>query len=110
MHPYLTPADTTIRDERDRYEKKCDESNEVSCLMPVSMIFDLQKCFEDWPTYDMIGELKNMFQEQTRVERYRVAMKLFECKMTEEASVSSHVQKLMGLMEQLGKLGSTMDL
>jgi gag-polypeptide of LTR copia-type len=58
----------------------------------------------------MIGKLKNMFQEQARVERYRVAMELFECKMTEEASVSAHVQKLMRLMEQLEKMGSTMDL
>jgi gag-polypeptide of LTR copia-type len=58
----------------------------------------------------MIGELKNMFQEQARVKRYRVAMELFECKMIEGASVSAHVQKLMGLMEQIGKLGSTMDL
>jgi hypothetical protein len=40
----------------------------------------------------MIGELKNMFQEQTRVERYRVAMELFECKMIEGALVSAHVQ------------------
>jgi hypothetical protein len=54
---------------------------------------DPQKCFQDWPAYDMIGELKNMFQEQAHVERYRVAMELFECKMTEEASVSAHVQK-----------------
>jgi gag-polypeptide of LTR copia-type len=78
--------------------------------MLVSMAPDLQKHFEDMPAYDMIGELKNMFQEQARVKRYHVAMELFECKMTERASVSAHVQKLMGLMEQLGKLGSTMDL
>jgi hypothetical protein len=58
----------------------------------------------------MIGDLKNMCQEQACVERYRVAMELFECKMTEGASVSAHVQKLMGILEQLGKQGSTMDL
>jgi hypothetical protein len=57
------PANTATHAERDRYEKKCDESNEVSCLMLVSMTPDLQKRFEDWPAYDMIGELKNMFQE-----------------------------------------------
>jgi gag-polypeptide of LTR copia-type len=37
-------------------------------------------------------------------------MELFECKMTEEASASAHVQKLMGVMEQLEKLDSTLDL
>jgi gag-polypeptide of LTR copia-type len=102
--------DIATHAERDRYEKKCDESNEVSFLMLVSTTHDLQKYFEDWPAYDMIVELKNIFQEQAHVERYRVAIKLFECKMTKGASVSVNVQKLMGLMEQHGKLGSTMDL
>jgi gag-polypeptide of LTR copia-type len=101
---------TTIQKKCLMLEKKCDESNEVSCLMLVSMAPDHQKRFENWPAYNMIGELKNMFQEQACVERYRVVMELFECKMTEGASVSAHVQKLMDLMEQLGKLGSTMDL
>jgi hypothetical protein len=40
-----------------------------------------------------------MFQEQACVERYRVAIELFECKMTEGDSVIAHVQKLIGLME-----------
>jgi gag-polypeptide of LTR copia-type len=74
------------------------------------MTLDLQKYFQDCPAYDMIDELKNMFQEQPHVEWYRVTMKLFECKMTEEASVNAHVQKLMDLMEQFRKLGSTLDL
>jgi hypothetical protein len=43
------PAYTAICVERDRYEKKCDESNEVSYLILVSMTLDLQKCFADWP-------------------------------------------------------------
>jgi hypothetical protein len=51
--------------------------------MLVSMTHGLQKCFEDQPAYEMIGELKNIFQEQARVKWYRVAMELFECKMTE---------------------------
>jgi hypothetical protein len=54
-------ADTATRAERDRYEKKCDESNEMSCFMLVSMTPDLQKCFDDWSAYDMIGKLNNMF-------------------------------------------------
>jgi hypothetical protein len=41
------PVDTATRAERDQYEKKCDESNEVSCLMLVSMTPDFQKCFQD---------------------------------------------------------------
>jgi hypothetical protein len=35
------PADNATRAEREQYEKKCDESNEVSSLMLVSMPLDL---------------------------------------------------------------------
>jgi hypothetical protein len=63
----------------------------MSYLILVSMTHDLQKRFEDWPAYDMICEIKNIFREQARVERYRVMMKLFECKMTKGGSVSAHV-------------------
>jgi hypothetical protein len=35
------PADIATRTERDQFEKKCDKSNEVSCLMLVSMTLDL---------------------------------------------------------------------
>jgi hypothetical protein len=37
-------------------------------------------------------------------------IELFECKMAEGALISAHVQKLMGFMEHLGELGSTLDL
>jgi hypothetical protein len=61
-------VDTATRVKRDRYEKRCNEFNEISCLIPVSITQGLQKRFEDQPAYDVIGELKNMFQEQARVE------------------------------------------
>jgi hypothetical protein len=96
-------VDTTARAERGRYEKRCNEFNEVSCLMMVSITHGLQKRFEDLPAYDMICELKNIFQKQAHVKWYRITMELFECKITKRASVSASVQKLMGLMEQLRK-------
>ena len=59
----------------------------------------------------MIKELKSLYEEQARVERYNVATKLFNCKMAEGASVRAHVQKMIGMIEQLGKLSTTpMDL
>jgi hypothetical protein len=54
-------VDIAARAEWGRYEKRCNEFNEMSCLMLVFMTPDLQKCFEDWPVYDMIVQLKNMF-------------------------------------------------
>jgi gag-polypeptide of LTR copia-type len=80
--------------------------------LPHADVCDTWSSKEFWglTPYDMIGELKNMYQEQALVEWHCVVMKLFECKMTEGASISARIQKLMGLMEQLGKLGSTLDL
>ena len=49
-------------------------------------------------------------KEQLCVKHCRVAMKLLNCKMDEEASADLHVQKMVCLIEQLGKLDSEMDL
>ena len=46
---------------------------------------------EDWTAYEMIKELKNMYEEPARVEKHRVAMQLFECRMAEGAPVRPHV-------------------
>ena len=60
--------------------------------------------------FEMIAELRNMYQEPARVEKHRVVMQLYGCKMAEGASVRTHVQKMMGLLEQLGKLGYNIEL
>jgi hypothetical protein len=66
--PYLNHMLILLLVPSRRYEKRCNELNEMSCLMLVSMTPDLQKYFEDWSTYNMIGELKSMLQEQAHVE------------------------------------------
>ena len=78
--------------------------------MLISMTPELQRRLEDWTAYEMIEELKNMYQEPARVEKHRVAMQLYGCKMAEGASVRSHVQRMMGLLEQLGKLSYKIEL
>ena len=100
------PADNAPRAEKAAYEKLKDDSNEVSCLMLVSMTPDLQRRLEDWSAFDMITELKSLYQEQARVERHNVATELFSCRMAEGASVKAHVQKMIGLIEKLGKLSN----
>lgn len=104
------PAANASRAEKNEYDQLRDDSNEVSCLMLVSMTPDLQRRLEDWTAYEMIQELKGMYQEPARVEKHRVAMELFECRMAEGASVRPHVQKMISLVEQLGKLNYKIDL
>ena len=77
------PTSTARQIEKDKYEKLRDEATEVSCLMLVSMTPDLQRRLEEWSAYEMIHELKALYQEQARVERYNVATELFSCRMAE---------------------------
>ncbi|WP_443093598.1 hypothetical protein, partial [Klebsiella pneumoniae] len=69
------------------------------------MSIDLQKRFEDHSSYYIMCQLKKMFQEQTRVERYNVTKAFLACKMAEGSSVSAHMLKMMSYAEQLERFG-----
>ncbi|GKD32048.1 retrotransposon protein, putative, ty1-copia subclass [Tanacetum coccineum] len=51
---------------RDAYDALFDAQNEVTCLMLGSMSPDLQRALENYKAYDMIQELKTMFEEQAK--------------------------------------------
>ncbi|GJS10780.1 cleavage and polyadenylation specificity factor subunit 1 [Tanacetum coccineum] len=46
-----------------------DAHNEVACLMLRSMTPELHRQFENYSPYEMLQELKSMFEKQARVER-----------------------------------------
>jgi hypothetical protein len=66
---------------------------------------DLQRRFENWGPYETLVELKGMFQQQARAERYEISQALLDCKMAEGSSVSAHVIKLHGYVQRLEALG-----
>ena len=49
----------------------------VLCTMLYGLESGLQKCFERHGPYEMFQELKLIFQENTRVERYEVSNKFY---------------------------------
>ena len=53
----------------------------------------------------MFQELKLIFQENARVERYEVSNKFYSYKMEENSSVSEHILKMSGLHNRLTQLG-----
>ncbi|GJX14100.1 retrotransposon protein, putative, ty1-copia subclass [Tanacetum coccineum] len=55
---------------RDAYEALNDAQNEVACLMLGSMSPELQMALENYKAYDMIQELKTMFEEQAKQELF----------------------------------------
>ena len=84
--------------------KYVEDSVQVSCLMLASMTPDLQKDFENHNAYDMITQLKEMFQQQSRVERFETVRALHACRMDETQSVSSYVLKIKSHIDRLERL------
>ncbi|KAK8593652.1 hypothetical protein V6N12_045728 [Hibiscus sabdariffa] len=55
--------------------------------------------------YEMIQNLKEIYEGQARQDRYETSKALFQCKMTEGTPVGAHVIKMMGYVQTLEKLG-----
>nr|GEY75387.1 hypothetical protein [Tanacetum cinerariifolium] len=65
----LAPTVGAPNNELEDWNAQCDRHNVVSCLMLSSMSHELQRKFENYASYDMLQELKSMFEKQARVER-----------------------------------------
>ena len=102
--PPEEPADNASRAEKNAYEKHHNDSINVACLMLATMSSELQKDLENMEAYNMIFNLKEMFQQQARQERYETTKALHSCKMAEGASVSAHVLKIKSYIEHLDRL------
>ncbi|XP_024314571.1 uncharacterized protein LOC112271070 [Brachypodium distachyon] len=99
------PADNATAAVRNAYQRSCDESIEISCLMLAYMEPELQQQFENVEAFDMIETLKGMFQTQARTERFNVWRSFLETKLKEGEPLSPHVIKLVGYTQSLEKLG-----
>ncbi|GKC84551.1 hypothetical protein Tco_1140268, partial [Tanacetum coccineum] len=66
----LLPYPVASQAARDAYEALYDAHNEVACLMMSSMSPDLQRTPENYKAYDMIQELKTLFEEQAKHELF----------------------------------------
>jgi gag-polypeptide of LTR copia-type len=67
---------------------------------------ELQRRYMNTKTYDMCEQLKNMFQEQARVEKFKVIRSLLSHKMTEGGSIGTHMLRMTGDVEQLENINS----
>ncbi|KAI3505809.1 hypothetical protein L1887_28094 [Cichorium endivia] len=99
------PADDATRAVRDAWQKHKDQSDEVACLMLATMVPELQNSFETAGAFDMADQLKEMFQEQARQERYDTMIALLDCKQQEGTAVSAHVLKMKAYVDRLERLG-----
>ncbi|KAK8986838.1 hypothetical protein V6N11_037764 [Hibiscus sabdariffa] len=56
-------------DDKDEFEKLIDDMVDVGCLMLATMNPELQKQHEDMVAYEMIQNLKEIYERQARHER-----------------------------------------
>ena len=98
------PAGDASAVEWETYETYKGDSNEVTYLMLATMIPDLQKQFVNQEAYEIMVNLKNMFQVQARNERFVATKALTSCRMTPGTSASAHVLKMKGYLDTLERL------
>ena len=87
------------------WQARYDDYLIVQCVMLYSLEPGLQRRFEHHGPYQMFQELKLIFQENARVERYEVSNKFYSCKMEENSSVNEHILKMSGYNNHLIQLG-----
>src|SRR3954463_15369241 len=86
------PAANAPADEKVVYQSRKDDYGVIKSTMLFAMESDLQNRFEDYPgPFEILEELKTMFQTQARSERYEISEKFFNCKMEGGSSVSEPV-------------------
>ncbi|KAK8621667.1 hypothetical protein V6N13_081100 [Hibiscus sabdariffa] len=98
------PAANAPRADKDNFKKHMDDMVDVGWLMLATMDSELQKQHENMVAYEMIQNLKEIYEGQARQERYENSKALFQCKMTEGTPVGAHVIKMMGYVQTLEKL------
>ncbi|XP_056690534.1 uncharacterized protein [Spinacia oleracea] len=81
-----------------------DAKKDVKCLMLATMSANLQKTFINSDAFTIISELKNMFQDMARVERFETHRQILDTKLKKGEPVSPHVLKMIGLIENMSRL------
>ncbi|GKB56859.1 retrotransposon protein, putative, ty1-copia subclass [Tanacetum coccineum] len=107
--PEAHPATATAA-VRNAYIRRVAEQQEVACLMLVSMTPEIQKNLEDRPAFEILQELKTMFQLQAEQELFETVKAFHACKQEEGQSVSTYVLKMKAYLDQMERLGYPMPL
>nr|GEZ49760.1 hypothetical protein [Tanacetum cinerariifolium] len=82
-----------------------DAHKEVACLMLGSMTLEHHRQFENYSPYEMLQELRSMFEKQDGVERFDLIQTFHACKQEEGKSVVAYVLQMKGCVDQLERLG-----
>jgi hypothetical protein len=79
----------------------------VQCAILYGLESKLQKCFENHDPYEIVRELKMIFETHAAMESYVASKNFFNYKMEEGSSVSKHMLKMSGHAKKFLDLGIT---
>nr|GEY10564.1 hypothetical protein [Tanacetum cinerariifolium] len=91
----------------DKYYEFVNLEQEVACIMLSSISLDLQSNLEKYNAFDMMKELKTMFEEQAKHELFKTVKAFHACKQEDGKSVSSYHLKMKSYLDTLERLGYT---
>nr|GEW72344.1 retrotransposon protein, putative, Ty1-copia subclass [Tanacetum cinerariifolium] len=77
------PAADSVANVLAEWNALYDAHNEVACLMLRSMTPELHRQFENYSPYEMLQELRSMFEKQAGVERFNPIQTFHACKQEE---------------------------
>nr|GEU99517.1 hypothetical protein [Tanacetum cinerariifolium] len=77
----------------------------VACLMLDSMTPGLHRQYENYSSYEMLQELKSMFEKQAGVERLSLIQTFHACKQKKGKPIVAYVLQMKGYVDQLERLG-----
>ncbi|GJV18488.1 hypothetical protein Tco_1367508 [Tanacetum coccineum] len=97
--------ETADPDTIDKYYKTVNLEQEVACIMLSSMSPDLQRTLEKYNAYEMMKEIKTMFEEQAKQELIETVKAFHACKQEEGQLVSSYLLKMKSYLDTLERLG-----
>ncbi|GKA88263.1 retrotransposon protein, putative, ty1-copia subclass [Tanacetum coccineum] len=82
---------------------------EIDGLMLMTMELDIQRNLENLGVYDMLQGLKTLFSQQAEQELLQTVREFHACKQEEKQSVSSYVLKMKSYIDNLERLGKTVN-
>ena len=103
------PAPDAPDEENNVYVTRQEDHNLVYCGILYGLEPELRKHFENGNTFDIMGELKMIFDTHATIESYDASEKFFSCMMEENNSISEHVRKISGYADMLVSLGITVN-
>ena len=84
------PSDNASQKERDAFNKYMSQRAQVQGILLASMSCELQSQHEDMEPQDIIMHLRELYGQQARIERYKIASALFSYRMKDGQDVAQH--------------------